>query len=137
MSKRRITVFFYGLFMDADLLRSKEAQPTNIRPGSITGFALRIGARATLVPASGGRAHGVLMDLAHDEIDRLYSEPSVQMYRPEPVMAEEVDGSPVAALCYNLIEPPKPEERNEAYAARLRDLAVRLKLPSDYIATIR
>jgi hypothetical protein len=45
---RRIHVFFYGLFMDVDLLRSKGAQPENPRLASVSGFALRIGQRATL-----------------------------------------------------------------------------------------
>lgn len=29
MASRRIAVFFYGLFMDADLLRTKGAHPLN------------------------------------------------------------------------------------------------------------
>ncbi|MFN2633018.1 MAG: hypothetical protein ABR610_06340 [Thermoanaerobaculia bacterium] len=40
-----IDVFFYGLFMDVDLLREKGAAPVNPRPASVEGFALRIGAR--------------------------------------------------------------------------------------------
>ncbi len=42
MMSRRIEVFFYGLFMDADLLRAKGARPENIRVASVPGFALRI-----------------------------------------------------------------------------------------------
>jgi len=40
---RRVDVFFYGLFMDAGLLRTKGAQPMNVRMASVLGFALRIG----------------------------------------------------------------------------------------------
>ena len=76
---RRIAVFFYGLFMDADILRSKAIDPAGPRRASVSGFALRIGQRATLVPDPDGRAHGVLMELQHEEIDRLYADPSVQM----------------------------------------------------------
>jgi hypothetical protein len=43
MSARRIDVFFYGLFMDADLLRSKGVHPENVRQACAPGFALRIG----------------------------------------------------------------------------------------------
>jgi hypothetical protein len=35
MTPRRIEVFFYGLFMDADLLRAKGADPVNIRSASV------------------------------------------------------------------------------------------------------
>lgn len=137
MTPRRIDVFFYGLFMDADLLRTKGANPINIRAASVPGFALRIGQRATLLRNPSGRAHGILMELTHAEVDQLYSEPSVRTYRAEAVLCELKDGSRIPALCFNLLEPPRPEEANAEYAAKLRDLAVRLALPSDYVASIQ
>lgn len=133
---RRIPVFFYGLFMDAGALRAKGADPQNIRRASLAGFALRIGERATLVPASGSRVHGVLMDLTHTEIDALYAEASVSMYRAEPVVCE-TDRGDAAALAFTLPVPPAPGETNAAYAEKLRDLARRLQLPSHYVETIR
>jgi hypothetical protein len=95
MLPRRIEVFFYGLFMDADLLRSKGAGPVKIRPACAPGFALRIGERATLFRNPESRAYGILMELTHDEIDHLYSEASVRAYRPEAVLCELGDGSRV------------------------------------------
>jgi len=136
-SPRRIAVFFYGLFMDADLLRSKGANPQNPRAASLSGFALRIGQRATLVPDPQGRVYGMLMDLTHEEVDRLYAEESVRIYRPEAVITELSDHSRVAALCFNLPAAPGPDEANPAYAAKLRDLARRLGLPADYVERIR
>lgn len=137
MGPRRIEVFVYGLFMDVDLLRTKGVYPTNIRPASVPGFALRIGQRATLLRNPNGLAHGILMELTHAEIDQLYAEPTVQAYRPEAVLCELNDGSRIPALCFNLIEPPGPEEANSEYAAKLRGLATRLGLPSDYVNDIR
>ena len=137
MVSRRIEVFLYGLFMDADLLRSKGADPVKIRPACVPGFALRIGHRATLLQNPGARAYGLLMELTHGEIEQLYSEPSVRAYRPEAVLTELADGSHVPALCFNLIVPPGPDEANPEYAAKLRDLARRLGLPSDYVGSIR
>jgi len=136
MPPRRVSVFFYGLFMDADALRARGAEPAGIQVASVPGFALRVGRRATLVPATGERAHGVLMELSHDELDRLYAEPSVRAYRPEAVLTELADGARVPALCYNLAVPPTPDEANPEYAAKLRDLARRLALPDDYVARI-
>jgi len=137
MNSRRIAVFFYGLFMDADLLRAKGVQPVDSRRASVSGFALRIGQRATLLPKSGARSHGILLELTHAEVDQLYSEASLRAYRPEAVLAELSDGSRVPALCFNLVEPPAPEERNAEYAAKLRDLAHRLGLPSEYVDRIQ
>jgi len=137
MAPRRIQVFFYGLFMDADLLRTKGAHPVNIRPACVPGFALRIGQRATLLEIPDARAYGILMELTHDEIEQLYSEASVRAYRPEAVLAELSDGSRVPALCFNLLVPPSPQEVNSEYAAKLRDLGRRLGFPSDYVDRIQ
>jgi hypothetical protein len=137
MSARRLNVFFYGLFMDEALLRAQGFSPVNPRLARVTGMALQIGARATLVADAGATAHGIVMELTHDEIDRLYSEPSVAMYRPEAVLAEFSDGSRVAALCFNLPTPPRPEEANPDYAAKLREVGRRLGLPADYVASIK
>lgn len=136
MTRRRINVFFYGLFMDADALRAKGVEPHHPRRVCVPGFALRIGHRATLVPDADGCVYGVLMQLSHEEIERLYSEPSVRMYRPEAVIAELDDASRIPALCFNLPVPPEASEANEEYAQRLRDLARRLGLPADYVDRI-
>jgi hypothetical protein len=136
MPSRRIDVFFYGLFMDADLLRAKGVHPTNPRLVCLLGFALRIGQRATLIPDPDSRVYGLVMQLSHDEIERLYAEPGVQMYRPEAVIAELTDGTRIPALCFNLPVPPGPDEINKEYAQELRDLALRLGLPADYVDRI-
>lgn len=135
-SSRRVDVFFYGLFMDAELLRARGIVPPSIRMASVPGFALRIGARATLTPAPNSRVYGVLMGLTHNEIERLYSEKSVSVYKPEAIIAELADGSHVSALCFNLPVVPNPQEANPDYATRLRDLGRRLGLPSDYVDSI-
>ena len=136
MDSRRIAVFFYGLFMDATELTTKGVFPLNIRRSSLPGFALRIGQRATLVPEPVNRVHGMLMDLTHGEIDMLYAEPSVAMYRPEAVLCELLDGSIAPALCFNLPVPPALGESNPQYAEKLRNLARRLQLPNDYVERI-
>lgn len=137
MAPRRIDVFFYGLFMDADLLRAKGVEPVKLRPACVRGFALRIGQRAALSTSPDARVHGIVMQLTHDEIEQLYSEVSVRAYRPEAVIAELSDGARVPALCFNLVAPPSPDEANPEYATKLRALASRLGLPPEYIETIR
>jgi len=137
MDERRLDVFFYGLFMDQQLLDGKGVHPTDVRPAVVPGFELRIGARAALVPTPAGQVHGLLMKLSHGDIENLYSEPGLRAYRPEPVLALVRDGATVAALCYNLPEPPSADERNVEYASQLRSLAQRVGLPSNYVASIQ
>lgn len=136
LQDRHIAVFFYGLFMDAQALRARGMNPQAERPARLDGFTLRIGKRATLVPDAAGCVHGILMDLTHAEIDALYSDPSVQVYRAEAVLAKPTGAAQVAALCFNLPYPPDASERNPDYAARLGELARRLGLPADYVARV-
>jgi hypothetical protein len=136
MEQRRFDVFFYGLFMDAELLEAKGIHPVDVRRAAVAGLRLRIGARAALVPTPGAEVHGVLMKLSHAEVEKLYADPSVQVYRPEPVLAIASNGASIAALCYNLPEPPTANEHNPEYAGKLRSLAQRIGLPAEYVTSI-
>ncbi|HEY0005906.1 MAG TPA: gamma-glutamylcyclotransferase family protein [Pyrinomonadaceae bacterium] len=104
---------------------------------SVENFCLVIGARATLVPCPGRRAHGVLFSLTHAEVDALYGEASLSIYRPEAVFAQLEDGSVIPALCFNLPVPPSREERNPQYVSKLRELAERIGLPQSYVSSIQ
>jgi hypothetical protein len=132
---RRADVFFYGLFMDQELLRGRGLDPRHVELGSVEGYELRIGQRAALVPTPDGRIYGLIMSLTLAELERLYSEPSVQEYRPIAVLVRLRSGGVVAALCYNLPSPPGQTEWNPDYAAKLRALAQRVGLPGEYIAS--
>ena len=133
---RRIDVFFYGLFMDESLLLAKGIKPQHRRLASLENFRLVIGERATLVPSAGETVHGVIFSLSHEELDSLYADNSVSIYRPEAVIASVADGGRVPALCFNLPTAPRGNERNPEYAAKLKELAERIGLPNEYISTI-
>ena len=133
---RKIDVFFYGLFMDEALLREKGVNPKNRRLGYVENFSLVIGRRATLLPFASKNAYGVIFSMTHAEVDALYSEASVGLYRPEAVLARLNDGSVIPALCFNLPAAPKAEERNEQYATKLKVLANNIGLPTAYVSSI-
>jgi hypothetical protein len=138
MSDRRVDAFFYGLFMDVEVLRGSGATPAHPRRAYVDGFALRIGPRATLVPSAGARAYGMLFALTHAELDRLYAAPGLDQYRAEALLARplEGEGPPTPALCYNLLEAPRPHERNPEYAARLQRALQKLDFPPEYVASV-
>ena len=136
MSDRRVDGFFYGLYMDAEILREAGVAPQNPRRAYVEGFTLRIGQRATLLPSPGARAYGMLYALTHAELERLYTAPGLEHYRPEAVLAVPIGGSPTPALCYNLCQAPRPEERNPDYAERLRRALAKLDFPAEYIASV-
>ncbi|MGI9284286.1 MAG: gamma-glutamylcyclotransferase family protein [Pseudomonadales bacterium] len=129
-------VFFYGLFMDTDLLSRKGITPLDTVIAHVDGFSLRIGERATLQRKAGAQAYGVIMEISPDEAKGLYSESSVADYIAEPVVANLSNGNEVEAQCYNL-----PEEKitgtNQAYADALLKLSQKIGLPGPYLAEIK
>ncbi len=136
MDPRQIDGFFYGLFMDAEVLRQAGTKPSNFRRAYVADFALRIGQRATLVPFPGARAYGMLIALTYAEFDSLYSAPGLEAYRPEAVLAHTSEGMAIPALCYNLVQAPEPHERNPEYAMRLRSVLENLGFPVEYVESV-
>lgn len=136
MGPRQIDGFFYGLFMDAQVLRDAGTEPTNFRRAYVADFALRIGQRATLVPSPGARAYGMLIALTHAELERLYGAPGLEIYRPEAVVAHTLEGEAIPALCYNLVQAPKSHERNPEYAVRLQSVLEDLGFPAEYVKSV-
>jgi len=77
----------------------------------------------------------MVLALTHPELERLYTAPGLEQYRPEAVLAQPLEGQPVPALCYNLREAPRPDERNPEYAARLQRVLSALAFPPAYVAS--
>jgi hypothetical protein len=130
-----IAVFFYGLFMDEALLASKGVMPASVATGYVEGFALHIGARATLLAEAGSRSYGVLMYVTEDDLDALYADPSVADYVAESVGVHLADDSVVMALCYNLAA-DAVSGANAEYATKLLTLANELGMPASYLEQI-
>jgi len=131
-----MNVFFYGLFMDEDLLAKKGISPSKAEVGFVDGFALRIGERATLIRSADTRSYGVMMNISSDQANELYAENSVADYVPESVTVELLNGSKVEASCYNL-PVDKVTGTNKVYAQALLEVANRLGLPESYLVEIR
>ncbi len=136
MTDRHIDAFFYGLFMDNDILRESQVVAVNPRRAYVDGYVLCIGRRATLVPTPGTRVYGMVFAMTHDELEKLYTAPGLEQYRPEAILAHSMEGETLPALCYNLREAPGPDEANAEYAARLRAALSKLEFPPEYVASI-
>lgn len=129
-------VFFYGLFMDMDILAKNGMYPSNPRKGYLQDYTLKIGNRASLIPSKDERSYGVLMTVDAEILQELYAEPSVADYIPEEVIVHLESGDMVQAYCYNL-----PSElmtgTNPTYAASLHTLAKKLEFPESYLEKIK
>lgn len=96
------SVFFYGLFMDEDLLIGKGIHPSNRKLAFANGYGLRIGEKATLAKSVSESSYGIVMDISEDEVKRLYSAPGVSDYVPEQIEVTDKDGNTYIVQCYNL-----------------------------------
>ena len=133
---QRADVFFYGLFMDQELLQSKGLIPRRTEVAWADGMELVIGQRAALVPRRGARAYGVLMSLEIAAVERLYADPAVSAYEPQTVQVHLQSGGTALALCYNLPALSTGADRDSGYADKLRAVAAKVGLPPEYVASI-
>ena len=129
---RLIRVFFYGLYLDPDVLRGNGVEPRSARLGLVTGRSLRIGRQATLLRSVGGQACGVVYSITREELDRLYAAAGPTGYGAEPVLVQTLDGDFIPALCCTLLEAPGESEGNADYARDLRGAMVRAGLPGPF-----
>lgn len=128
-SQRLNDVFFYGLYMDEEILKNKNVKPRNQRIGIAHGYELRIGKMATLVRKDGAKAFGLVYSLTHDEIDRLYTKSGLTDYVAEAIMVELSDKLSIPTLCCNLLNPPEDDENNDEYYQKLKKCMKRHELP--------
>ena len=127
--------FFYGLFMDEALLKSKGFNPSCVEIACIEGFGLRIGERASLVKSESERAYGLVMSMSHEDLKALYSDESVSDYVPENLTVTTSNKKTILVSTYNLpVE--KLTGQNREYACSLAILAKNVGLPSEYIEEI-
>jgi len=128
-------VFFYGLFMDKDILKKNGINSSNPRKGYLNNYTLKIGNRASLIQCEKEKAHGIIMTINDEEIIKLYAEKSVADYIPEKVEVVTETKEHIIATCYNL-----PLElltgTNELYAKSLYKLAKKLNFPKEYLTRI-
>ena len=136
MTDRRIDAFFYGLFMDPDVLKNSGVKFENPRQGYAEDYELVIGNRATLVSVPGQRSYGMVLSVTHVEINKLYSAAGLEDYHPEAITVNLMGEQILPAMCYNLLIPPKPDEANPEYAEKLRKALYRLEFPSAYICLL-
>ena len=128
-SSRLVDVFFYGLYMDAEILKSKNVEPRKNRKALVYDYKLRVGNMATLLREEGSEAHGLVYALTHDEIYSLYEGSGITAYVTEPLMAETEEGEFIPTITCVLKEPPAKNESNREYWDKLIVCMEKYNLP--------
>jgi gamma-glutamylcyclotransferase len=99
---RRVWTFFYGSFMNSEVLAKADVKATETQMARLDGWDIKIAPRATLVPSAGRSVFGVLAQLAHSDLDKLYTKDwfGFGTYLPEAVLVADSAGRFVPALSY-------------------------------------
>ena len=117
----KVWTFFYGSYINFEVLKEVELVPESWEVARLAGFDIRIQPRANLIRSDAATVYGIVATATHDELARLYAHAHDvlgELYLPEAVLAETLDGRWRPALCY--ICPhmqPRPPER--AYVDRI------------------
>jgi hypothetical protein len=99
-------VFFYGSFINLDVLAQGGFKPQHVETAKLCGFDLHFQPLANLVRSDQRCVYGILCAATHDELAGLYGQAWVETYLPEAVLVEMKDGRLAPALCY--LAPPLP-----------------------------
>ena len=99
---RRVWTFFYGSFMNPEVLAKADVRPTESQMARLDGWDIKIAPRATLVPSEEKSVFGVLAQLSHADLEKLYTKDwfGFGTYLPEAVLVETIDQTWLPALCY-------------------------------------
>jgi hypothetical protein len=139
MPAPRIWVFFYGSYMNPNVLLDAGLEPGKLEPGRLSGFDIVIAPRANLVRSDRHAVYGVCARATHEELDRLYAHARNvlgEVYLPEPVLVEVLDGTLRPAFCYLCPEmAPRPAEAG--YVDRILGPAESFGFPDWYVERLR
>jgi hypothetical protein len=135
MSAPQVYVFFYGSYMNPDVLREVELVPVEWEVARLHGFDIAIRPRANLAPSEQHCVYGVVTTATHAQLARLYAHAKDvlgETYLPFPVCVETLDGKSRPALCYMApVMEPGPVEPE--YLERILQPAREFRLPRWYV----
>jgi hypothetical protein len=110
MAEPKVWVFFYGSFINRQVLARGGFVPDQVEVARLSGFDIRIETLATLVHSDRHCVHGIVCRATHAELRRLYGPDWLGgTYLPEAVLVETEGGRLLPALCY--IAPTRPPSR--------------------------
>lgn len=132
----RVWVFFYGSYMDLEVLRENGLTPTVWEVARAPCFDIQIGPRANLIHSERDVVWGINCAASHAELGHLYGMHGQknlgEVYLPEAILTYTGDGQLRPVLTY-LCHDMTPREADSAYLERIIGPARRLGFPAWYI----
>lgn len=135
MAGPQVVTFFYGSYINLDVLCEVDLAPERVEVARLPGYDIEIRPLANLIPSSEHTVYGILATATHEELERLYAHARDVLggvYLPHPVLAFTETGQAEPALCYIAPRlPPMPAKPD--YVQRIVGPARRLGFPTWYI----
>lgn len=129
----KIWSFFYGAYMNLKVLKSLNVIPEKYEVAKLNGFDISIKPRANVLPSSQQCVYGIIAKISHDELNRLYAPNALgEMYLPQAVLVETLDGKWVSVICY-IVPVMEPKEPTYDYVDKIITPAKELNFPEWYI----
>ena len=135
MAETEVWTFFYGSYINFDVLREVELEPTQWEVARLHGYDITIEPRANLERSDADTVYGILATATHGQLDDLYAharEVLGETYQPEAVLAETLERTWRPALCY-ICPDMEPRPADPDYVARILGPARQYGFPSWYI----
>jgi hypothetical protein len=134
-----VWVFFYGSYINREVLAEVDLVPAQAEVARLSGYDITIAPLANLLPSSRHVVYGILATATHAELHRLYTEHARGVlggsYLPQAVLAETGSGQWRPALCY-LAHDMRPAPAAADYVARIARPAREYGFPGWYCARI-
>ena len=128
--------FFYGLYMDPEMLKALGYRPEGAVQACLKEYRLDLQGAAKVIPQKNSEVWGNILHLPEEDLAKMYGSETTKAYQPELLEVFGKDGEACPLTVYNL--PPSPEAPfNFEYLNKLLPLAERLNLPPDYQAFLK
>ena len=136
MPEPKVWVFFYGSFINRDVLANGGFVPERVEVVRLGGFDIRMQPLANLVRSSERCVYGIACEATHAQLERLYDQEWVRSYKPEAVLVETADGRLLPALCYISAQPAAGSPKSD-YVDRIAAPGRAYGFPDWYLARLQ
>jgi len=136
MANNTVDVFFYGSYMNVDILMGMGIGQREYHVGQLAGYELTIGSSANVVKNGLARVFGIVFPLTHDELDTLYGREAQAklgaLYMPEPVLVMTANRQIMPSLCY-VADEPVTGNPPTTYIETILSAARQYEFPQSYL----
>lgn len=138
MTDEMVDVFFYGSFMDPDVLAKCGLKPRDLRAAKAPNYSIGFAPMATMTTCPGAAVWGVACRLAVAPLERVYRLAPLADYGyfTRRISISDVDEKPISAVVY-LTRRPVGARPEKTYLENIIRISERWNFPPEYLTLLR